>query len=265
MQELGRHSGLSRFNSALARAGRGVLLLDYDGTLAPFSIDTQAVEPYPGVPEALDAIMDTGRARLLIVTGRYLKEAPPELGTRGNPEIWGSHGRERLLPDGRYEVAAIDEFALRGLTIADAWTAEVEAAGGRAEAKPGSLAFHWRGTGPTQVARIRDLVTRGFNDEALEGVLELHNFDGGIELRAPGLNKGDVVRAVLAETPAETPVAYLGDDLTDEDAFKALTGRGLSVLVRPESRKTAADLWIRPPEDLLRLLKLWRDALAGTR
>ncbi len=265
MEELGANVGLSGFNASLTTAGRGVVLLDYDGTLAPFSIDTSAVRPYPGVAAALDAIMDTGRARVLVVTGRYLKAAPPVLGTRNNPEIWGSHGRERLLPDGRYEVAPIDEFALRGLTIADAWTADVEAAGGRAEAKPGSLAFHWRGTGPNQMAKIRDLVTGGFHEEALEGVLELHNFDGGIELRAPGLNKGDVVRAVLAETPDAVPVAYLGDDLTDEDAFKALQGRGLSVLVRPERRKTAADLWVRPPQGLLELLGLWRDALAEAR
>jgi trehalose-phosphatase len=206
--------------------------------------------------------MENGRTRLVVVTGRYLRDCPPELGTRAKPEIWGSHGRERLLPDGRYEVAPIDEFAVRGLTIADAWTPAVQAAGGRSEAKPGSLAFHWRGAGAAQIARIRDIVSKGFNHEALEGVLELHDFDGGMELRAPGLDKGDVIRAILAETAADTPVAYLGDDLTDEDAFNALVGRGLSVLVRPQARKTAADLWIKPPEGLLAFLHTWHQALA---
>jgi trehalose-phosphatase len=197
------------------------------------------------------------------VTGRYLGELAPELGTRARPEVWGSHGRERLRPDGSYEVAGIDEFALRALTIADGWAGEVEAAGGRCEGKPGSLAFHWRGAGPSQVVRIRNLVTERFHREAFETVLELHTFDGGIELRAPGRDKGDVVATVLSETPPEVPVAYLGDDFTDEDAFRALDGRGLGVLVRPQFRKTEAAAWVQPPDGLLGLLHAWRDALAG--
>jgi trehalose-phosphatase len=52
-------------------------------------------------------------------------------------------------------------------------------------------------------------------------------------------------------------LTYLGDDLTDEDAFNALHGRGLSVLVRGSQRKTAADLWIKPPQELLQFLEKW--------
>jgi trehalose-6-phosphatase len=52
-------------------------------------------------------------------------------------------------------------------------------------------------------------------------------------------------------------VAYLGDDLTDEDAFRALKGKGLSVLVRKESRTTEADCWLKPPDELLDFLKKW--------
>lgn len=261
MNELQPESRLQAFDRELAAAGRGTFLLDYDGTLAPFWVDPAQVQPYPGVVAALDLLMTTGRARVVVVTGRYLKVAAPVLPTRMPLEMWGSHGRERQLPDGQYELSGIDEFALRALTIADSWSADVEAAGGRCEAKPGSLAFHWRGAGPTQVVRIRQLVTGNFRNEALEDVLELNNFDGGIELRAPGLTKGDVVRTVLAETAGPSPVAYLGDDLTDEDAFAALRGHGLSVLVKPAWRPTAADMWVRPPAGLLRLLDRWQAVL----
>ena len=51
--------------------------------------------------------------------------------------------------------------------------------------------------------------------------------------------------------------AYLGDDLTDEDAFKAIKGKGIGVLVREEPRKTAADIWIKPPDELLSFLSNW--------
>jgi trehalose-6-phosphatase len=55
-------------------------------------------------------------------------------------------------------------------------------------------------------------------------------------------------------------VAYLGDDRTDEDAFKALAGRGLAVLVREELRPTAAAVWLRPPVELLDFLQRWMTA-----
>jgi hypothetical protein len=51
--------------------------------------------------------------------------------------------------------------------------------------------------------------------------------------------------------------------LTDEDAFKALKNRGLSVLVRNEFRPTAADVWIQPPQGLLDFLAEWLQACGG--
>jgi len=52
-------------------------------------------------------------------------------------------------------------------------------------------------------------------------------------------------------------VAYLGDDNTDEAAFLALQGRGVSILVRPTWRETAAKYWLQPPDELLDFLGLW--------
>ena len=76
----------------------------------------------------------------------------------------------------------------------------------------------------------------------------------------PARAKGDAVRTILDEIGPEVPVAYLGDDITDERAFLALGARGLTVLVRPEWRKTAAALWIRPPEGLQDFLTRWMQA-----
>ena len=70
-----------------------------------------------------------------------------------------------------------------------------------------------------------------------------------------------MVATILAEEGLSTPVAYLGDDRTDEDAFRQLRGRGLTVLVRDEYRPTAAECWLRPPSELLHFLDAWRAAL----
>jgi len=87
--------------------------------------------------------------------------------------------------------------------------------------------------------------------------LTLRSFDGGLELRVPGRDKGSAVREVLAEEGVEAAAAYLGDDLTDEDAFRALQGKGLAALVRPESRPTAADIWLQAPDELILFLDRW--------
>jgi len=55
----------------------------------------------------------------------------------------------------------------------------------------------------------------------------------------------------------ETVAAYLGDDFTDEDAFTAIKGHGIGILVRKEFRPTEADIWIKPPDELLSFLSDW--------
>jgi trehalose-phosphatase len=65
------------------------------------------------------------------------------------------------------------------------------------------------------------------------------------------------VEAILSEEPEDVPVAYLGDDLTDEDAFVAVGNKGYSILVRSEVRASAAQLWLQPPEELLEFLDAW--------
>jgi trehalose-6-phosphatase len=52
-------------------------------------------------------------------------------------------------------------------------------------------------------------------------------------------------------------IAYLGDDRTDEDAFHALRGRGLTVLVRDQPRPTLAEVQLRPPQELIQFFRDW--------
>ena len=49
----------------------------------------------------------------------------------------------------------------------------------------------------------------------------------------------------------------IGDDLTDEDAFKAIKDNGLGILVRKKYRNSAADVWLQPPDQLMQFLNYW--------
>lgn len=250
---------LQAFWAALEAAPQAALLLDYDGTLAPFHIDPALARPYPGVPALLDRIGHLPDDRLLIVSGRALDDLWPLLALDCAPEVWGSHGRERRLPDGRRSLVPLSEAAAGALTQTHAWEDAVRGLGGRVEFKPGSVAFHWRGLGPGQQRLLRDDIEARFAALMPEGALHWHAFDGGVELRAGGCDKGSVVQQVLGELGSAPCLAYLGDDTTDEDAFDALEGRGLRVLVRPKWRTTAADVWLRPPEGLREFLARWAE------
>jgi trehalose-phosphatase len=109
----------------------------------------------------------------------------------------------------------------------------------------------------TDANDLRDRVMLGWRPIAEHSGLDLLEFDGGIEVRASEADKGEAVRTFLSEIAPSVPVAYLGDDTTDESAFLAMRGRGISVLVRPTWRETAAQFWLQPPHELLDFLELW--------
>lgn len=253
------HLQIESFLRSLTQASRSLLLLDYDGTLAPFRKERNQAVPYPGVAPALQAIMREGHTRVIIISGRVADDIRLLLGIQPSPEVWGLHGLQRLRPDGSSEILQPDERTLEVLSAAREWL-NLRHLQHLAELKTGSVAFHWRGLGEREAERVRGQVLIGWLAIAEDAGLDLLEFDGGVELRAPQADKGDAVRAILREMDPNTPVAYLGDDNTDESAFRALQGRGLSVLVRPLWRQTAAQLWLKPPDELLGFLARWLEA-----
>jgi trehalose 6-phosphate phosphatase len=250
---------VEQFMSAVAQSPVSALLLDYDGTLAPFCLNRQQALPYPGMTALLQEIIVCGRTRVVIITGRNAQEVIPLLAIHPTLEIWGCHGLERLRPDGTRETPRVEEPVMHALADADRFLRDQGLHHG-AEFKTGAVALHWRGLDEATAAEIRGRVLLGWLPIAQNTPMELLEFDGGIEMRMPGRDKGGAVRTILDEIGPEVPVAYLGDDLTDERAFLALGTQGLSVLVRPEWRETAAALWLKPPEGLREFLTRWLQA-----
>ncbi len=231
-------------------------MLDYDGTLAPFHNDRFQAAPYPGVAERLAALSKLPRTRVVLVSGRAARELRKLLGPCHPLEIWGSHGREQLKADGSYRLFALDSVQQATLQhvareMAELGFPEI------LEVKPSSIAVHWRSFEPAMQDQIRSRIQSVFAELSEPGNLDLLPFDGGLELRSTDRTKGTAVRQILAEEPAMAPAAYLGDDLTDEDAFASIGRRGFSILVREQVRASRARFWLRPPEELLEFLDQW--------
>lgn len=244
-------------SQSLAQVGRGpsLLMLDYDGTLAPFREDRMQALPWPGIAERLDRLSTLSSVHLALITGRSARELASLLPVKRSIEIWGSHGREHLAADGAYtssDLAPAQQAVLAQLEA----VLHQSGFGAQMERKPASLAAHWRGLPAADAAKIEQLAREAFHSACGRCGLQLLVFDGGVEVRSDSINKGHAALHMLTRFPTAT-AAYLGDDTTDEDAFAALRGRGLTVLVRPEPRPSQAAYWLQPPRDLLAFLDAW--------
>ena len=250
---------LEGFFGRLAQAPARALVLDYDGTLAPFRERRESALPYPGVRESLAAIQSSGRTFLVFVSGRPVESLQGLLGLSPLPEVWGSHGRERSRA-GRRETGGAPEKPTAARSRSWRSGSRAKPARARSRGKPFGVAVHWRDRGHQDASRLRRRAIERFHSATAGTGLEVLEFEGGVEVRPRGGHKGTVIERLLEELPRGAAVAYLGDDRTDEDAFAALSGHGLSVLVRPAFRPTAADLWLRPPQELLEFLDRWLKA-----
>ncbi len=244
------------FFEALKTARPRLLLMDYDGTLAPFVVDRDQAFPYPGIEIRLDNLIESPDTEVIIISGRSLDDLKPLLRLKNYPEMWGSHGWECLARDGQYDLKSVASADLAALTDAREYVYESKL-DAYLEEKPVSLAIHVRGVEEGIALDIMSKIKHYWESITADSNLICDEFDGGLELKVPGFNKGHVVHEILQRFPSPPSTAYLGDDTTDEDAFRALEGAALRVLVKDRDRPTAADVRIAPPDELIEFLDRW--------
>lgn len=252
---------LDTFFSSLSGTPQALLLMDYDGTLAGFRIDRFKAKPWAGIERILSSIQIQGHTRMVVITGRPAGEISSLLALDPPLEVWGLHGAERLYSDGRRELESAPTGSWAKLTELQAHLKQ-DSLGGLYEEKANAAVMHWRGRSPAQARAIERRARALFEPLAQLDGLALLEFEAGLEIRI-GRDKGGAVREIISEEAPATPVVFLGDDFTDESAFEAVNaaqGPHLSVLVRHEDRKTAADAWLKPPSELRMFLQRWLEA-----
>lgn len=203
------------------------LLFDVDGTLIDIGPSPFEVVVSDELKESLARLYERAGGALALVSGRPIRDLDTLFTPLQLPAV-GGHGAETRLVQGAAP-SRIDDLpeALRRHLIA----AVTPGSGIEYEDKGYSVALHYR-KAPKQAEVLRKHIAAGraaFPGERTELLLGKAMF----EVKRPGVNKGDAVRALMAQSPfaGRTPV-FLGDDVTDETVFKALPalgGKGLAV------------------------------------
>jgi trehalose 6-phosphate phosphatase len=203
------------------------LFLDLDGTVAPFAATPAAVGPDPDRNALLSRLGNRLRGRVAIVSGRSIADVDRIL-SRAVLAVAGVHGLERRLACGsRVVFPAHPKLGTAYVALSQFATANP---GLLLENKGHSVALHYR-TIPGLEQAVRGMARR----LAIETGLSLQEGEMVAELRSPGPDKGDAICAFMSERPfAGAYPLFVGDDLTDEHGFAAVSQiGGAGVLVGP--------------------------------
>jgi trehalose 6-phosphate phosphatase len=209
------------------------LFLDFDGTLVELAEAPDAIVVPQRLPLLLASLSRRLEGRLAVVSGRAIADLGRFLPLEGIA-VSGSHGLELRFADGRGQAAPAPAGFEHVRESIAAFAAR--ASGLLLEEKPASLALHYR-QAPEREEEVLAFVARlaagtGFAVQRGKMVAEL---------RPPGPDKGSALRSLLAEPPfAGARPVFVGDDLTDEDAFAAAAALGGDGILVGPARSTAA-------------------------
>lgn len=234
----------------IARTPTLLVALDFDGTLAPTVDDPESARATPAARSAVLALLGLQKTRVALVSGRAIAslERVAEL-----PEavlLVGSHGAEFRL-DGResdLRLSAEERERLDGLFASLAAVARRFGAV-RIEEKPFGYALHTRLAAPAdaeaaQAEALRAATRPGVSSRYGKNVLEFS---------VRPADKGSALGR-LRDYTAAGRVLFVGDDVTDEDAFAALESGDVGVKVG--AGESAAGFRIDSPSSVACLLEL---------
>ncbi|MFZ2174120.1 MAG: trehalose-phosphatase [Rhodococcus sp. (in: high G+C Gram-positive bacteria)] len=252
--------------TAAVRARRPAVLFDFDGTLANIVNDPAAASLVEGAKEQLTRVARF--CPVAVISGRDLADVQARVGVTG---IWyaGSHGFEIVAPDGQHHQNEAALGAVPDLERAAGALAELlhHVPGILVEHKRFAVAVHYRNVEPD---RVEEVLAAVYDVAAREDRLCVTGGRKVIELR-PDIDwdKGRALGWVLdhvVDADNLLPI-YIGDDLTDEDAFDAVADTGIGIVVRhgeDGDRPSAARFSVDSPDQVRELLERLADLLGTT-
>ncbi len=248
----------------LAATRQPVVLLDFDGTVSEIVNDPDAATLVEGAAEMLESL--SARCPVAVVSGRSLADIQARVGV---PGIWyaGSHGFELTSPDGSHHQ---NETAVESIRVLESAASELRHRlagidGILVEDKRFSVAVHYRNVATDRINEV----TAAVRVIGQRNNLRVTSGRKVIELR-PDIDwdKGKTLDWILdrIDGPGLLLPIFIGDDLTDEDAFDAIRHKGIGVAVRHAEagdRRSSARFALDDPDAVCRFLKRLADQLAA--
>lgn len=247
--------GVPHFWDRVHSADTTLILLDYDGTLAPFHPDRFQAVPLPGIPETLEALHRPPEQVVALVSGRPVDEVLTLLDREGFA-VAGTHGFELYVPGQPLEAWDLSDRQSQGLEQAEAIANDI-AGSHLTERKIATVAVHTRPLSEERATALEATIRQAFEPLADGDQLELRAFNGGLELRAAGRDKGAAVKELIERFGPADLTVYIGDDDTDEDAFRALPANGIGIKVGTSGHQTAAEGRLESSQAVRALLQDW--------
>ncbi|MGH7741415.1 MAG: trehalose-phosphatase [Candidatus Eiseniibacteriota bacterium] len=213
----------------VALARHRLLMLDYDGTIAPFAAARSQARPLPESIELVRRIADSGHTTVAIVSGRPLGELESLVGPLPATFV-GEHGWEQRAPNGKMLRHSVERSVSRALDQAErlaraaGWSEWIER-------KRSAIVLHTRALPEADAHALQLECGSAWESIARSPKLTLDRIDGGLELRARGRNKGTAVLSLISQAGPGTLGVFVGDDVTDEDAFEVVREYGFGVRV----------------------------------
>lgn len=231
----------------LANAERLLVCCDFDGTLSHLVDDPAAARPVPGAVDVLDRLGGLPGTTAAVLSGRSLEALEAVAGMPPHVQLVGSHGVEFRagVIDG---LGAADRELLE--RVSRACTSIVAAVDGAAvEIKPASVAVHVRRAADKVKPDVLAAVLDG--PGAFPGVHVTTGKDV-VEIAVVQVGKDRALRALKDRSAADVAL-FVGDDVTDEDAFAALAPGDVGVKVGEGPSQAA---WrVDAPGDVVSLLQ----------
>jgi trehalose 6-phosphate synthase/phosphatase len=219
--------------SRLQEAEDLLVLLDYDGTLVPYTPTPELARPDAALLELLEELTRRPNTELHVVSGRGREALERWLGQLPIA-LHAEHGFWSRTPGSESWVPAAEitgEWREAALSILRDITARTP--GSLIEVKSVALAWHYRmadqDAGARRANELRLHLTQMLSNQPVE-ILAGHKV---LEIRPYGVNKGRIVPALTSERLASTTVLAIGDDRTDEDLFAAVPADGITIRVGP--------------------------------
>lgn len=211
------------------KAQRRLILLDYDGTLVKFAGHPQAASPAEEVLKVLRQLSENPRNEIVLLSGRDRMTLQSWFGVLGIGLV-AEHGAwiKRKSEDWRMSKPLTSDWKPKVLPILEMYSDRLP--GSFVEDKDFSLAWHYRMADHEMASIVsKELLDDLMRFTANIGVQILQG-NRVIEIRNPGMNKGDAASIWLAENGFDFIIA-MGDDWTDEDMFKILPETAYSIKV----------------------------------